>query len=62
MISWVRFVLRPLIGLLYQPHLTDDEYEAVHGMIDKGNQSSVRILFATEPTPPGPEIEPGPPK
>jgi hypothetical protein len=30
--DWVHLVRRPLIGLLYQPRMTDDEFEAVGGI------------------------------
>jgi hypothetical protein len=43
--DWVHLVYRPLIGLLYQPWMTDDDDEcgAVGGMkIDRGNWSTRR--------------------
>jgi hypothetical protein len=41
--DWVHSVLRPLIGLLYQPRMIDDECGAVGGMrIGRGNRSTGR--------------------
>jgi hypothetical protein len=41
--DWVHLVRRPLIGLLYQPRMIDDECGAVGGMrIDRGNRSTRR--------------------
>jgi hypothetical protein len=41
--DWVHLVRRPLIGLLSQPRMIDDECEAVGGMrIGRGNRSTRR--------------------
>jgi hypothetical protein len=41
--DWVHLVRRPLFGLLYQPRMIDDDYEAVIGMrIGGGNRSTWR--------------------
>jgi hypothetical protein len=48
--DWVHLVLRPLIGLLYQPRMIDDEYGAVCGMrIGRENRSTRRkpVTIAT---------------
>jgi hypothetical protein len=42
-VGWVHLVRRPLIGLLYQPQMIDDECEAVGGMrIGRGHQNTLR--------------------
>jgi hypothetical protein len=46
-------VRRPLIGLLYQPRMIDDECEAVGGMkIGRGNRSTWRKLASVPLCPP----------
>jgi hypothetical protein len=41
--DWVRLVLRPLFGLLYQPQMIDDDWEAIGGMrIGRGNWRTPR--------------------
>jgi hypothetical protein len=41
--NWVHLVLRPLIGLLYQPRMIDDVCGAVDGIrIGRGNRSTRR--------------------
>jgi hypothetical protein len=41
--DWLHLTLRPLFGLLYQPRMIDDEFEAVGGMrIGRGNRDTRR--------------------
>jgi hypothetical protein len=69
--DWVHLVCRPLIGLLYQPRMIDDDdCEAIGGIkIDKGNRSTRRKPAPVPLCPPQikshmtwPGIEPGPPR
>jgi hypothetical protein len=51
--DWVHFVRRPLIGLLYQPRMTDDECGTVGGMrIGRGNRSTRRKSAPVPLSPP----------
>jgi hypothetical protein len=52
-LDWVHFVRRPLIGLLYQPRMIDDEYGTVGGMrIGRVNRSTRRKPAAVPLCPP----------
>jgi hypothetical protein len=51
--GWVHLVRRPLIGLLYQPQMIDDECDVVGGMrIGKRNRSTRRKLNTVPLCPP----------
>jgi hypothetical protein len=51
--DWVHLVREPLIGLLYQPRMIDDEYGAVCGMmIGRGNRSTRRKPATVQLRPP----------